>query len=115
MIKIYHNPRCRKSRDGLALLENSGKKFEVIKYLENIPSKEELKQIVECLGITPLQLVRKNEAIWKELYKNKNLSDDDVLEAMVAHPKLMERPIVIAKSKAVIGRPTEKINSIIDL
>ena len=66
MIKIYHNPRCRKSREGLAILEKSGKEFEIIRYLEDVPSKEELKTLIDYLGIAPMDLVRKNEAVWKE-------------------------------------------------
>ena len=113
MIKIYHNPRCRKSREGLTILENSGKEFEVIKYLETIPSLKELTEIIHLLDITPIQLVRKTEKIWKENYKGKKMSDTDIIEAIIAHPKLIERPIVINKEKAVIGRPPEKINAII--
>jgi arsenate reductase len=113
MIKIYHNPRCRKSREGLAILENSGKEFEIVKYLETIPSLKELTEIIHLLGITPIQLVRKTEKIWKENYKGKEMSDADIIEAITAHPKLIERPIVINKEKAVIGRPPEKINTII--
>lgn len=113
MITIYHNNRCTKSRQGLALLEESGKEFEVVKYLENTPSVTELKNIIDLLGITPIELVRKNEAIWKENYKAKDLSDDEIISAMVENPKLIERPIVINGKKAVIGRPTENIKSII--
>ena len=113
MIKIYHNPRCRKSREGLTILENSGKEFEVIKYLETIPSLKELTEIIHLLDITPIQLVRKTEKIWKENYKGKKMSDTDIIEAIIAHPKLIERPIVINKEKAVIGRPPENINTII--
>lgn len=113
MIKIYHNPRCTKSRQGLALLENSEKPFEVVKYLEDIPTKEELRQVISCLGITPGMLVRKNEAIWKEQYRGKLLSDEEIIDAMIAYPKLIERPIVINGNKAVIGRPTESISAII--
>ncbi|PCJ94127.1 MAG: arsenate reductase (glutaredoxin) [Flavobacteriaceae bacterium] len=113
MIKIYHNPRCSKSREGLAILENSGKEFEVIRYLEDIPSKEELKQVISFLGIAPEDLVRKNESVWKEKYKGKNLSDDALIDAMIKHPKLIERPIVINGNKAVIGRPSGKIVDII--
>ena len=102
MIKIYHNPRCRKSREGLELLENSGKEFEVIRYLENVPTKEELRSVINCLGITPENLVRKNEAIWKEKFRGKLLSDEDILNAMINHPKLIERPIVVNGSKAVM-------------
>lgn len=113
MIKIYHNPRCRKSREGLEILEKSGKPFEVVKYLEDTPSKEELKILIGNLGIAPLDLVRKNETIWKEDYKGKNLSDDAILEALATHPKLIERPIVVNGKKAVVGRPPEKIKDIL--
>lgn len=113
MIKIYHNPRCTKSRHGLALLEASGKEFEVVKYLDAIPTKEELNYIIQKLGFSPIELVRKNEAIWKENFKGKELSDDEIIEAMIQYPKLIERPIVINNDKAVIGRPTENINEII--
>jgi len=113
MIKIYHNPRCSKSRQGLTLLENSGKKFEVIKYLETTLHKEELSEIIKLLNISPIQLIRKTENIWKENYKGKDLSDNELINAMIENPKLIERPIVINKNEAVIGRPTEKISSII--
>lgn len=113
MIKIYHNPRCGKSREGLAILEESGKAFEVVKYLENIPTKAELRSILSCLGLKPENLVRKNEAIWKENYRNRLLSDEDILEAMITHPKLIERPIVVNGNRAVIGRPPEKISELL--
>ncbi|XCF05153.1 arsenate reductase (glutaredoxin) [Tamlana crocina] len=113
MITIYHNNRCTKSRQGLALLEGSGKDFEVVKYLENTPTESELKKIIDLLGISPIELVRKNEAVWKENFKDKGLSDAEIISAMVKNPKLIERPIVINGDKAVIGRPTEKINDIL--
>ncbi|WP_067028652.1 arsenate reductase (glutaredoxin) [Allomuricauda sp. CP2A] len=113
MIKIYHNPRCRKSREGLEVLEKSGQDFEVVKYLEEVPSKEELKTIIEYLGIAPMELVRKNEAVWKEKYKGKTLSDEEIITAMAENPKLIERPIVVKDKKAVIGRPSEKINTLL--
>lgn len=113
MIKIYHNNRCRKSRAGVELLENSGKDFEIVKYLDDTPTKSELKNIIQLLDIAPIDLVRKNEAIWKENFKGKDLSDNDIIQAMVDFPKLIERPIVINGNKAVIGRPTEKISEII--
>lgn len=109
MIKIYHNPRCRKSREGLVILENSGKEFEIIKYLEDAPTEKELAKIINLLGIKPIELIRKNEQIWKENYKNKSLSDREIIIAMVQNPKLIERPIVIKNDKAVIGRPPETI------
>ncbi len=113
MIKIYHNPRCRKSREGLQLVENSGKEFEIIKYLEDLPSEKELKEVIDLLGIKPEQLVRKGEAIWKEQFKGKELSDQEIIKAMIENPKLIERPIVINGNKAVIGRPPETILDII--
>jgi arsenate reductase len=113
MITILHNPRCTKSREGLSLLENSGKDFEVIKYLDEPISEEKLKTIISLLGIKPIELVRKNEAIWKSDFKGKTLSDVQIVKAMVAHPKLIERPIVINGKKAAIGRPPETILDII--
>ncbi|WP_179339019.1 arsenate reductase (glutaredoxin) [Winogradskyella ludwigii] len=113
MIKIYHNPRCSKSRQGLSLLEESGKEFEIIKYLEDQLTKKDLEDIISKLDIKPIDLIRKNEAIWKSDYKGKTLTDKEVIEAMVKHPKLIERPIVINGTKAVIGRPTEAILEII--
>lgn len=113
MIKIYHNNRCSKSRCGLELLEKSGKEFNVVKYLETPPTEDELKDIISLLGISPIELVRKNEAVWKENFKGKELSDKEVITAMVNNPKLIERPIVIANNKAVIGRPPERILDII--
>lgn len=113
MIKIYHNPRCSKSRQGLAILEASGKDFETIKYLEDVLTAKELESIISKLGIKPMDLIRKNEAIWKSDFKGKILSDKEIIEAMVNHPKLIERPIVVNGEKAVVGRPPESISEII--
>jgi arsenate reductase len=113
MIKIYHNPRCSKSREGLAVLENSKKEFEIVKYLEAVPSKDELTEIIRLLDISPMLLVRKNEKIWKENFKGKELSDAEIIIAMVQNPKLIERPIIINNKKAIIGRPSESILTII--
>ncbi|MBT8280623.1 MAG: arsenate reductase (glutaredoxin) [Muriicola sp.] len=113
MITIYHNPRCRKSREGLALVEGSGKPFEVVKYLDNKLSKSELKQILDTLGIGPMDIVRKQEAIWKSDFKGKELSDEMIFDALVEHPKLIERPIVIYNQKGVIGRPPENISDLL--
>jgi arsenate reductase len=115
MIKIYHNPRCSKSRQGLALLEESGKEFELIKYLDNPLSEKALTSLIDMLDIAPMELVRKGEAIWKENYKGKELSDTDVVAAMSQHPKLIERPIVVLGKKAVIGRPLENIEKLLSL
>lgn len=112
-MKIYHNPRCSKSRQGLAILEASGADFEVVKYLDHPPTFQELTEILGLLGITPIDLVRKNEAIWKEHFKGKELSYDEIITAMIENPKLIERPIVINNGRAVIGRPPEDIETIL--
>ncbi len=113
MITIYHNPRCKKSREGLQLLEEAKVEFEIVKYLNEVPSTNEIESILEKFNKTPIELVRTNEKIWKENFKGKDLSDQDIIEAMHSFPKLIERPIVINNQKAVIGRPPEKIKSII--
>ncbi|NQW35629.1 MAG: arsenate reductase (glutaredoxin) [Flavobacteriales bacterium] len=113
MMKIYHNPRCSKSRQGLEILTDLHANFEVIDYLKNPPTKSELQNILKLLGYKPLDLVRKNEAIWKENFKGKELSDDAILKAMIDFPKLIERPIVINNGKAVVGRPPEIIKTIL--
>ena len=113
MITIYHNPRCSKSREGFQILEDSGKDFEVIKYLDEPISEIKLKEIIGLLGIKPIELVRKNEAIWKSDYKGKNLTDDNIISAMIKNPKLIERPIVVNGKEAVIGRPPIKVLNII--
>lgn len=113
MIQIYHNSRCSKSREGLQILEESGKDFEVIEYMKEKVSVDELKFLIEKLKIQPLDLVRKNESIWKENFKGKELSDQEILEAMAEFPNLIERPIVIHNGKAVIGRPPSLINDIL--
>ncbi|MCL4114039.1 UNVERIFIED_CONTAM: hypothetical protein GTU68_062134 [Idotea baltica] len=113
MVKIFHNPRCRKSREGLAILEESNKKYEVVKYLETIPTKSELTKIISLLGITAQDLVRKGEPVWKEKYKGKDFSEEEIIDIMLAYPKLIERPIVVNGDKAVIGRPPQNILNII--
>ena len=94
-------------------MESSGKDFEIVKYLENVPTQEEMKAIIALLGIEPEQLIRKNEAIWKENFKGKTLSNDQIIDAMIKYPKLIERPIVINGNKAVIGRPPTRIAQIL--
>lgn len=113
MITIYHNPRCSKSREGLCLLEEKGITFETVKYLDQPLSIEELRSIINKLGIKPIDLVRQKESLWIENYKDKTLTDDALIAIMAENPKLIERPIVINGDKAVIGRPTEKILDII--
>ena len=114
-MKIYHNPRCRKSRETLALIEEKGMQPEIVLYLDTPPTQQDLKEILEMLAIPAEKLIRKGEAIYKEHYKGKNLSDAEWIEAMVQHPKLIERPIVIEKDRAVLGRPPENVLSLFSL
>lgn len=109
MIQIYHNPRCGKSREGLALVEQSGKPFEVIHYLKDTPTLEALEVLVSKLGLAPIDVIRQKEKIWVESFKGKSYSDKELLQIMVDHPILIERPIVVHNNKAVIGRPPSKI------
>ena len=113
-MKIYHNPRCSKSRQTLTLIQERGKEIEIIEYLKNPLTFEDLELIVVKLSISPIELVRNKEEIWKENYKGKTLMDDEIIQAMVDNPKIIERPIVINGMKAIIGRPPENVLKIID-
>lgn len=108
-MKIYHNPRCRKSRETLQIIEDKGVGVEVVKYLEDVPSKQELKELLGKLGIPAEKLLRKGEAIFKEEFKGKSLSEEEWIEVMVNNPKLIERPIVVKGDKAVLGRPPQNV------
>ena len=112
-MKIYHNPRCAKSRQTLALLQENGVDPEVVEYLKDLLTTEDLRELIRFLRIEPLALVRKNEAVWKEQFKGKELSDKEVIKAMVENPKLIERPIVVKQKKAVLGRPPENVLKLI--
>jgi arsenate reductase len=113
MIEIYHNPRCRKSREALQLLEQKEIKHRVILYLEQPFTAEELKVLLNKLDVKADALIRKNEAVWKEQFKGQALSEEDLITAMIENPKLIERPIVVNGNKAVIARPTENIFNIL--
>tara|TARA_R100001369_G_scaffold20091_5_gene37049 strand:+ start:11534 stop:11878 length:345 start_codon:yes stop_codon:yes gene_type:complete len=113
MITVYHNPRCSKSREGLTIVQNSGKDFFVREYLKSPLSEDELKKLIEKLGVKTIDLVRSKEEIWKKEFKGKDLSSKDILKAMVNNPKLIERPIVENAEKAVIGRPISNIEEML--
>lgn len=112
-MKIYHNPRCSKSRQTLQMITDAGQDIEIIKYLKDVPTEEELKSIIKLLGIAPDQLLRKGEAIFKEKFKGKTFTDEEWIKIMIEHPKLIERPIVIDGDKAVLGRPPENVLSLL--
>jgi arsenate reductase (glutaredoxin) len=113
-IKIYHNPRCSKSRQTLKILEEQGIQPDIIDYLKNKPNKEELETVLTLLGMSPRDLMRKGETIYKELnLKDNTLSDEQLLNAMLENPILIERPIVLANGKAAIGRPPESVLGIL--
>lgn len=112
MLKIYHNPRCGKSREGLAYLETRATDFEMIEYLKTPPTFDELKELIKKLGIRPLELIRKQEADFKENFKGKDMSDDEYIQAMIDFPKLMERPVVVMDNLAVVARPAREIDKL---
>ena len=113
-IRIYHNPRCSKSRQSLALLNESGQNPEIVEYLKTPPSREQLSEILSLLGMEPMDLIRKNEKEFKEAgLDNPDLDRDTVIDIMVAYPKLIERPIVVNGNMAVIGRPPERVLEVI--
>ena len=113
-ITIWHNPKCSKSRDSFKLLEEQGIDAKVVKYLDEIPTKEELQKILTMLGMdSARELMRTKEIIYKELNLKDETSEDRLIEAMVKNPKLIERPIVIKDNIAVIGRPIDKVIELI--
>jgi arsenate reductase len=114
-VTIWHNPRCSKSRNAAALLEEKGIDAEVVKYLETPPTKEELQEMLKMLGISARELMRTKEDIYKELGLKEVEDEEKLIEAMVANPKLIERPIVIKEGKAVIGRPIENVVELLGL
>ncbi|CAM3437855.1 arsenate reductase (glutaredoxin) [Flavobacterium chungbukense] len=114
MIQIYHNPRCGKSRNCLAFIENSKQEFEIIPYLTETPTFDQLKKLLKQLNIEPIQLVRTKEKVWIENFKGKTLNEEQIINAMVENPILIERPIVVKDGKAIIGRDPDLVASFLD-
>ncbi|EXF46510.1 arsenate reductase [Pseudomonas sp. BAY1663] len=111
---LYHNPRCSKSRGALELLEARGLKPEIVRYLETPPSAAELKALLDKLGLAPRQLLRTGEDEYQSLgLADPAISDEQIIDAMAEHPRLIERPILIAGDKAIVGRPPEKVLEIL--
>jgi arsenate reductase len=109
MIQIYHNPRCGKSRNCLAVLSEKKVDLSILKYLETPPTEKEIQELLQKLNFKPIQLVRTKETVWIEKFKNKPLTDDLIIKAMAAYPILIERPIVIKGDKAIVGRIADEV------
>lgn len=113
MIVIYHNPSCSKSRETLEILETSKRDIEIIKYLDEPLKAEKLRKILNLLKIKPIELIRQQDPLWKENFKDLDFTDEELIDVMASYPQLIERPIVINGDKAVIGRPPTKILDIL--
>jgi len=113
-LTIYHNPRCSKSRQALALLTERGIEPEVIEYLKTPLTEAELRALLRKLGLKPAETLRTGEDVYKEKYKGRTLTDEQCLKALVENPILMERPILVKGQRAVVGRPPEKILELLD-
>jgi len=113
MVTIWHNPRCGKSRGALEILKERGIEAEEIRYLENPPTAKEIEEVIRMAKIGAHDLIRTGEAVYKEFYKGKSLSEKEWIKAMTDHPILIERPVVINGKKAVIARPPEKVLEIL--
>ena len=113
-VKIYHNPRCSKSRQTLAILQEQGINPQIVEYLKHPPNKAQLREILSLLNMQPRDLIRKKEPEYKQnKLDDPSLSDEQLIEAMIQHPKLIERPIVLSSNKAALGRPPEKVLEIL--
>lgn len=112
-MKIYHNPRCTKSRETLALIKNAGIEVDIVEYLKDIPTRSELEMILSKLNLKPSQLLRKGEKIYKERFKDSIFTEEEWITIMLEYPKLIERPIVVHDNKAIIGRPPENVNELL--
>jgi len=113
-VVIYHNARCSKSRSACEIVAGQGIQATIVEYLKTPPTKEELRVLLEKLEMKPGELVRRGEDVFKEHYAGKTLDDEQWLDALVAHPILIERPIVVRGDKAVIGRPPERVVELLD-
>ena len=114
-IVIYHNARCSKSRSACEIVAGQGIQATIVDYLQTPPTREELRSLLKKLGLRPEELVRRGEAVFKENYAGKTLSDEQWLDALLAHPILIERPIVVRGDRAVIGRPPERVLELLGL
>lgn len=112
MIKIYHNPRCRKSRAGLQYLEGKGVEFELVEYLKNGITEEELKDVLIKMNVSPTEIIRTQEDIYKKQFKGKNFTDEEWIKILLENPKLIKRPLVVKGYKAVWADPPENMEKL---
>ena len=112
-LTVLHNPRCRKSREALSILEAADKQYDIREYLKNPLSKDELIVVLKKLNLRPIDIVRRGEKVFKEQFKGKDLTDEQWVDVLIKYPILIERPIVIADEQAVVGRPSEKIKPLL--
>ncbi len=112
MYTIYHNPRCSKSRAGLAYLKSKGYEFQIIDYLKNPLSKSTLKEILMKMNVKPQEIIRTQEAVYKAEFKGKNFTDEEWINVLIEHPKLIQRPIVSKDYKAILAQPPENIDEL---
>lgn len=109
MITVWHNPKCAKSREAVKMVEEKGEEVTVVKYMDELKTRDEIKSMLKLLGVSARELMRTKEDIYKELGLAKESDESKLIDAMAAHPKLIERPILIEGNKAIIGRPIEKV------
>ena len=114
IMKIYHNPQCSKSRGALEVITQRKIEPQIINYLQDPPTKEELTELLGMLGMSALEIIRKNEPVFKEQYEGLTLTNDEWITVLVQHPILIERPIIVHNGKAVIARPVEKVLQLLE-
>ena len=112
-MEFYHNPRCRKSRETLQLVHSKGLQPEIVEYLDQVPTEKQLRLILNKLGLAAEELVRKNEALYKQKFKGKEFTEDEWVRILSDNPRLIERPILITEDKAALGRPPENVLTIL--
>ena len=113
-VTIYHNPRCQKSRETLKIIHERGVSAKVVEYMKFCPGKMEFKNLLKMLDMTAVELIRKNETVYKDKFKGKELSEDEWINVMLEYPQLIERPIVVKDKRAIIGRPPEQIETLFE-
>jgi len=112
-MKIYHNPRCSKSRQTLDIIKAANKEVEIIEYLKTPPTEDELRDLLRKLNLPIEYLIRKGEEVYKTEFKGKELTEDQWIKALVENPKMLERPIVVKDDEAILGRPPENVEKLL--